>query len=177
MNSELFDQALGSDEPPVTIDFEAVEASGARALRRRSALLVSGVAAAVVLAIGGAVFATQPSAPRDAAAHGIRYAAPTDRQRAYCYRTADISSDATNQHVMFGVSGPADTAAEAMDICSDAWKTDLYGWIPAGQPRAAPPLIGCVLSSDALNAATGTVGIFPGTPQTCADLSLAVAKA
>lgn len=176
MNSELFEQALGGDEPPVAIDFEAIEASGARALRRRSVLRLSGVVAAVVLAIGGAALVTQQSEPRMTAAHGIRYAAPTDRTGAYCYRTADITSDATDQHVLFGVSGPADTASDAMGVCANAWKTNLYGWSPAGQPRVAPPLIGCVLGSDAVDATSGMVGIFPGTAQTCADLGLAVAK-
>ncbi|MCU1684698.1 MAG: hypothetical protein JWQ81_5437 [Amycolatopsis sp.] len=172
---ELFERALGVDEPPVTLDFEAIEAVGARAVRRRSKLALGGAAAAVVLAVGGIIAAMSHSAALTTPAHGIRYAAPTDRSGAYCYRTADIGSVATNQHVLFGISD-GDAASGAMEICRSAWTDDVYQWIPDGQPRIAPPLIACVLDSRAAKAMTGMVAVFPGTAQTCAELRLAVAK-
>ena len=114
----------------------------------------------------------------------VTTAAPREREIAYCYRTADITSTENNQHVAFGINGAGpngrgDAAADSMSICATAWTDDYYEWQKPGLPRVVPPLIACVLTSAAVDidpAAVGAVGVFPGNAQTCAAMGLPVAK-
>jgi hypothetical protein len=184
---ELLTSAVGSDQPPVSLDFDAIEAQGERAVRRRTKLALAGAAAAVVLVgLGATALLTRggPQTVSPAAPGQVTTAAPTEREIAYCYETADITSSADGQHVAVGVSGSSadgrgDTAAHIMSYCATAWTEDYYQWQKPGLPRVVPPLVPCVLTSDAVNidrAAVGAVGVFPGDATTCAAMGLSVAK-
>ncbi|MGW4487899.1 hypothetical protein ACWEOE_29135 [Amycolatopsis sp. NPDC004368] len=184
---ELLQQAIGSHQPPVSLDFEAIEARGARAVRRRTALTLAGSAAAVVLVGLGAVSLLTRATPQvvtPASPGQITTAAPSQREIAYCYENADITSTEPHQHVPFGISGSGpngrgDAAAESMSICADAWSQDYHQWQKPGLPRVVPPLVACVLTSAAVDIepeAVGAVGVFPGDATTCASMGLAVAK-
>ncbi|TVT54954.1 hypothetical protein FNH05_10115 [Amycolatopsis rhizosphaerae] len=198
MNSEqeLFTRALGTDEPPLRLDVDALADANLRRRRPHPALSLAGTAAAVAIVIGGTVLltshnATSPSrAGSPGAAVGtpeIKVEPPTRRDIAYCYRTADISSQEPNQHVPIGINGKGkdgrgDVAADAMQICSTAWQENYYNWQrrPAasqGQYRfAIPALVSCVLDPDAVGVESGAVGVFPGDTATCAGMGLSVAQ-
>ncbi|MET7998796.1 hypothetical protein ABZU76_48810 [Amycolatopsis sp. NPDC005232] len=184
---ELLERALGSRRPPVSLDFEAIEAQGARAVRRRTKLALAGTAAAVVLVgLGGAALFTSgtPQTVTPAAGGQVTTVAPTEREIAYCYQNADITSSADNQHVAVGISGNSangrgDAAAAIISLCTTAWADDYYQWQKPGLPRVVPPLVACVLTSAAVDidqAAVGAVGVFPGDATTCAAMGLPVAK-
>ncbi|AHH99181.1 hypothetical protein GCM10010174_49420 [Kutzneria viridogrisea] len=194
----LLRQALGEDEPPMTVDLEAVEAQGRRALRRRRQIIpLATTMAAVALVAGGVVVVNghdtspaqvTPASPGTSTTVPkpvISTAAPSQKTMAYCYRTADITipTDATNQHVAVGINGHIDGRGEVtghiMNICRQAWEKNYYDWFPASsgqQQRSAPALVACVLNSHAVDAEEGSVGVFPGDEQTCANLGMAVAK-
>lgn len=55
---ELFEQALGSDEPPLQVDFAAINAAGVRQHRRTRLLTVTGAVAAVIVLTGGILLAS-----------------------------------------------------------------------------------------------------------------------
>lgn len=198
---ELFERAVGADEPPVRVDFDEIEHRGRRALRRRRAV-VPGVAAAVtVVALSGGLFLATGSGEERSGqvpvaagptsgtagsgpprATDLRSAAPDTRDAAYCYRTADIGSNEPDQHVLVGVSGDdangrGDVVSRIVDICRTAWKNNYYGWHPEGSGLEfpVPQLVACVLGDAAVDAKDGAVAVFPGTPQTCAELGLPVA--
>ncbi|WP_199443077.1 hypothetical protein [Umezawaea beigongshangensis] len=195
----MFDRAVGADEPPLRVDFDAVEQAGARSLRRRRAAVPLLTAAAVVAAVSGAVALTGPpgggtsaqlAAPgastSPAGARPIGTAVPSTRTAAYCYRTADITSDEPDQHVMVGFAGDdpdgrGDVASRLLRICGSAWTENHYGWrgpIGDGKTYSAPDLVACVLddaAADATDVVEGAAAVFPGTEQTCADLGLPVA--
>lgn len=160
---DLLVQALGTDEPPLTLDFNAIEAKG-RA--RRSAVATAAVVSGVGVITGGVVLGLG-----SAGNPGV----PTEREIAYCYRTADITSDSPNQHIPVGIGGlggRGDVTADIMQICADSWRSNVYGFQP---PEAdhIPPLVACVLTDDAVNATAGAIGVFPGDSGTCAALGLA----
>ena len=69
-----------------------------------------------------------------------------------CYAAADVGA----KTVVVGADGRAPAA-----ICEAVWAAGAFG------PGEMPPLAACVLT-------TGAVGVFPGGPQTCASLELAV---
>ncbi|WP_326565656.1 hypothetical protein VSH64_27745 [Amycolatopsis rhabdoformis] len=184
---ELLDQALGSAQPPLSLDFEAIEAQGVRAVRRRTRFALVGTAAVVLLVgLGGTVLFTRgsPTLVTPAAGGPVTTAKPSERGIAYCYENADITSSASGQHVPFGISGHGpngrgDAAAESLSICATAWAEDYHQWQKPGLPRVVPPLVACVLTSAAVDIdreAIGAVGVFPGNEQTCAAMGLAVAK-
>jgi hypothetical protein len=170
----LLVRALGADEPPLQLDLDALEARG-HARRRTHALVgVAAVSGGVMLAAGG-------HSTVDTAAPGSPLA-PTEREIGYCYRTADIGSDAPNQHIAIGVGGRdgrVDLTGDIMQICSDSWQSNVYDFQPR-QPGAAyyrvPQLVACVLTSKATSATEGAVGVFPGNTSTCAELGLPVAQ-
>ncbi|GAA2673039.1 MULTISPECIES: hypothetical protein [Actinosynnema] len=56
VRKDFFDHAIGSGEPPVELDFEAIEQRGANALRRRKRV-VPALAMAGVVAVAGGVMA------------------------------------------------------------------------------------------------------------------------
>ncbi|MFC0434756.1 hypothetical protein [Kutzneria buriramensis] len=189
----LLQQALGDEEPPMAVDVEAAERQGSRALRRRRQVIPLATAAiAVAVVAGGVIFVTARNPVQlPPAAHGqpapttpISTAAPSDITAAYCYRTPNITTslDKTNQHVMVGVNGHieggrGDVRGAIMDICRQAWEANYYDWFPAGSGKhAAPPLVACVLDADAVDAMAGTIGVFPGDAQTCANMGLPVAR-
>ncbi|MFF4597671.1 hypothetical protein [Amycolatopsis sp. NPDC001319] len=176
MTRDLLDRALGSDEPPLGLDFEAIEAQGARSVRRRVRLALAGTAAVVIGAALGAVAVLQHPQASPASSGQITYAKPNDREIAYCYHTADITSDAPGQHVGAGINGNSpngrgDIAAVIMDICATAWRDDYYEW----HSPTVPPLVACVLTSEAVEAQAGAVAVFPGDERTCAAMGLPVA--
>ncbi|MEC3975205.1 hypothetical protein [Amycolatopsis sp. H20-H5] len=183
---DLLDRALGTEEPPMNLDFDAIESTGARAVRRRRAMALTGTAAAVVLAaVGGfAAFGPGAAGPQQisAASDGkTTTAVPSNRTLAYCYRTADITSTAINQHIPVGINGSGedgrgDVAASIVEICTGAWADDVYQWHTPGLPRVTPPLTACVLTRAAVDVEAGTVGVFPGDKQTCASMGLPVAR-
>ncbi|MEU4667633.1 hypothetical protein AB0F91_06620 [Amycolatopsis sp. NPDC023774] len=177
MTRDLLDRALGSDEPPLRLDFEAIAAQGARSVRRRARLALAGSAAAVVVAALGAVAVLRHEPVSPASSGQITYAKPNDREIAYCYHTADITSPAPNQHVPAGINGNSpngrgDIAAAIMDICVTAWRDDYYEW----HSPTVPPLVACVLTSAAVGVEAGAVGVFPGDERTCAVMGLPVAN-
>ncbi|MFI5611998.1 hypothetical protein [Amycolatopsis sp. NPDC051903] len=184
---ELLERALGSDQPPVSLDFEAIEAEGARVVRRRTRLALAGTAVAVILVgLGATALLTRgtPQVVTPTAPGQVTTVAPFEREIAYCYRTADITSSEPNQHVAFGISGAGgdgrgDAAAAGVQICKTAWAEDYYQWQQPGLPRVVPPLVACVLTPavvDIDRAAVGAVGVFPGDGTTCAAMGLPVAK-
>ncbi|QRP50249.1 hypothetical protein [Amycolatopsis sp. FDAARGOS 1241] len=187
MERELLERALGSDQPSLSLDFEAIEAQGARAVRRRTKLALAGTAVAVAFAgLGAVALLTRgtPQAVTPAAPGQVTTAPPIEREIAYCYRMADITSSEPGQHVRFGISGNSpdgrgDAAAGSMRICATAWAEDYYQWRQPGLPRVVPPLVACVLTPAAVDidrAAVGAVGVFPGDRTTCAAMGLPVAK-
>jgi hypothetical protein len=180
-DKDLLVRALGADEPPLQLDLDALEARGQA--RRRTRALV-GVAAAVVgiAAISsGVMLTTGGHSTVDTAAPGSLLA-PTEREIGYCYRTADIGSDAPNQHVAIGVGGRdgrVDLTGDIMQICGGSWQSNVYDFQPR-QPGATlyrvPQLVACVLTSKATSVTEGAVGVFPGNNSTCAELGLPVAQ-
>lgn len=142
---------------------------GDRPKRHRLRLIIAGGA---VLVIGGAGVGT-------AAALGAFSQAPTDRGMGSCYTAADLDAP----HGDFAVSStdgiPGDAAGAALELCSHFFGSGFYSATdpdyrdpmvdpngPATHP--VPPLIPCVMDD-------GSVGVFPGTAETCADLGLPVA--
>ncbi|MEU4804937.1 hypothetical protein [Actinosynnema sp. NPDC023587] len=199
---KAFERALAG-EPPLGLDFEAIEQAGARSLRRRRAAVPALTAAAAVVVVGGVVALTgtgNGDADRTAQVAGsgqtastvstparISTAVPITRTAAYCYRTADITTDEPDQHVMIGLAGNdpngrGDVAARLLNICGMAWRDNLYGWqgpIRDGETYLVPQLVACVLDETAAAATEvfeGAAAVFPGTEQTCADMGLPVAE-
>ncbi|MEV6898951.1 hypothetical protein [Amycolatopsis sp. NPDC051372] len=177
---ELLIRALGTDEPPMRLDLDALEARG-HARRRTRALTAVTAAVAGVAAVSGGVTVLGGHSAVDAAAPGSLLA-PTNREIGYCYRSADITSSAPNQHVGIGIggrNGPVDVTGDIMQICSDNWKSNRLDYQPR-QPGVTdypvPPLVACVLNAHAVTAAEGAVGVFPGDASTCAELGLPVAQ-
>jgi hypothetical protein len=106
--------------------------------------------------------------------------APTEREVAYCYRTADIGSTEANQHVAIGVGGRdgrVDVTGQIMRICTDSWQSNVYDFQPRdGASYRVPQLVACVLTGKAAAATKGAVGVFPGDGGTCAALGLPAAR-
>ncbi|GAA4538181.1 hypothetical protein [Amycolatopsis samaneae] len=188
---ELFVRALGTDEPPLNLDFEALEATNTRRRRAKSIAPLAGAAVAVSAVIGGVALVTAPEAPpavqaAAGAPPAVKVEVPTVRDIAYCYRTADIGSREPSQRVPIGINGTGkdgrgDVAAVAMRICGSAWRDNVYHWQPPGDSPgqhqyAVPALVSCVLDSSALGAESGAVGVFPGDAATCAALGLSAAR-
>ncbi len=195
---DLFTRALGTDEPPLRLDYEG-PARQVRSRRFRPAWAVVAAAAAVATVLGGAALINStgstalPSGGElqvGDAEPEVRVEAPTEREIAYCYRTADIRSTEVNQRVPIGINGNGregrgDVASRAMSICGDSWRNNYNGWqsvpvttapVVGGHQNAVPALVACVLNSDALKAESGAVGVFPGDPTTCARMGLATAE-
>lgn len=198
---ELFERVLGADEPPLKLDVTAVERAGRRSLRRRrwiapAAIAVVTAAGLTVAVLGlrsendhGLEAAAAPSVPAaltpsSEAPDPPRYAVPTTRTMAYCYRTADITTTEIRQHVLIGISGNdpdgrGDVAARAMPICTQAWEQGYWGWQPPvtdGRPHTAPALVGCILTDAAVKAQEGALAVMPGDESTCTRLGLPIAK-
>ncbi|MBP2340072.1 hypothetical protein JOF41_006250 [Saccharothrix coeruleofusca] len=200
---EVFERALDG-EPPLRLDFEAIERAGARSLRRRRAAVPTLTAVAAIVVVGGVVALTgtgsggptrvagpgqsvPAGSPTRTAPAPISTAVPTTRTAGYCYRTADITTDEPDQHVMMGVAGDdpdgrGDVASRLLNICGMAWTENLYGWqgpVHEGGTHTAPQLVACVLDATAAAATdvvAGAAAVFPGTEQTCADMGLPVAE-
>ncbi|MBM7774036.1 hypothetical protein JOD54_004240 [Actinokineospora baliensis] len=192
----MFETALGN-EPPLRVDLDTIEAKGARSLRRRrlivpavAATCVAGVTLGVVLVANtgrpsgpsGVEMAASPSTTGSSAkAPGPGFsAAPTNRVMAYCYRTADITTTEPGQHTLIGSSGGpegrGDVASRALSICGKGWTDNAFDWWPStAAPLPVPNLVACVLGDDAHDVEDGTVGVFPGTAETCAELGLPLA--
>ena len=114
-----------------------------------------------------------------AAAFGFFRTAPTLRDIAHCYTTADL--DDPGNHNDFAVAldfdrpdPTADAAALALEICAGGWA---QGRFSATDPKVSdalstrtdlpvPPLTACVLDD-------GSVAVFPGPETVCADLGIA----
>ncbi len=180
-DKDLLVQALGTDEPPLHLDLDAIEARGRARRRRRGHIAIAATVLGVGAIAGGVALGVgAPSALQSAAPGSL--VAPTEREIAYCYQSADIGSTAPNQHVAIGLGGRdgrVDLTAEIMQICSDSWRSNVYDFQPrqaAGATYRAPQLVACVLTGNAANATEGAIGVFPGNETTCASLGLPVAK-
>ncbi|SHG35377.1 hypothetical protein [Streptoalloteichus hindustanus] len=197
LDKQFFTRALGDDEPPLNLDFDKIEAAGRRSARRAKLFPLAAAAVVVAVAVAGVTFTMArglPSSGQITPAHpgGTQSApkapiwteAPTVRDPAYCYKSADLTSKEINQHVPTSISGRTetgrgDTAAHIVELCRIAWRDNIYEWRPAkpaGEAHDVPDLVACVLSSRSEDVESGAVGVFPGDEQTCADLGLAVAR-
>lgn len=165
-------------EPPLTLDVDAISRHGARRLRRRRSLAVSGVAASVVLLTAGMAIAvprlhaaTSPAAP--AAAQGCQTVLATDDPAYLSWRNAFLggtsfaprttaASDATA-----GAAVPRTDGASTADPTHPAWFTPgkaaamskaLLAALPAGAELG--PNIGNGTTPDPLpfTAASGPFG-------------------
>ncbi|MGW4523912.1 hypothetical protein [Amycolatopsis sp. NPDC004378] len=168
---DLLVRALGTDEPPLRLDLDALE-TRARTRVRTRALIGVVIAVATISAAALAVNGHE----------AVDSAGPAERAVGYCYRTADIGSTAPNQHVMIGLGdrdGRVDVTGEIVRICGDSWQSNVYDFQPR-RPGATsypvPPLVACVLTAKAVDAGVGAVGVFPGTASTCAELGLQGAR-
>ncbi|GAA2986271.1 hypothetical protein [Actinokineospora diospyrosa] len=177
---ELLDRAVGV-QPPLTLDFDAIEAIGKRAVQRRSRLMATGAVVAIsAIALGGAVLMTRPSVPEVTPGSAPVTVEPTTREIAYCYRTADLTSTAPYHHIPVGVSN-GDAAGAINEICAAIWTEDQYQWSSRGPGASPPPLVSCVLTTTAVEpqagaVESGAVAVFPGDIHTCSSLGLPVAK-
>ena len=178
---DILVRALGTDEPPLHLELEAIEARGHARRRTRSVIAVTAAVLGVGAIAGGVVLgAGAPSALEPAAPGSL--VAPTERGIAYCYQTADIGSTLPNQHVAIGVGGRdgrVDVTGQIMEVCSDSWLSNVYDFQPrqaAGETYRIPQLVACVLTGKAANATAGAVGVFPGNDGTCAALGLPAAR-
>ncbi|MFB9684523.1 hypothetical protein [Amycolatopsis plumensis] len=180
-DKDLLLQALGTDEPPLHLDLDAIEARGQARRRTRGLIAVTTAVLGVGAITGGVVLGAGAPNAVESAAPGSPVA-PTEREIAYCYQTADIGSTQPNQHVAIGVGGRdgrVDLTGQIMQICSDSWQSNVYDFQPrqaAGTTYRIPRLVACVLTGKAANATEGAVGVFPGNGNTCAALGLPVAQ-
>ncbi|WIX93208.1 hypothetical protein [Amycolatopsis sp. DG1A-15b] len=180
-DKDLLIRALGTDEPPLQLDLDAIEARGHARRRTRGLIAVTAAVLGVGAIAGGVVRGAGAPSALEAAAPGS-LVPPTERDIAYCYQTADIGSAEPNQHVAIGVGGRdgrVDVTGQIMQICSGSWQSNVYDFQPrqaAGTSYRIPQLVACVLTGKATNATEGAVGVFPGNGSTCAALGLPTAQ-
>jgi hypothetical protein len=126
--------------------------------RRRRRLVAMAAGAALVVAGAGTAVATL----------ALQRAGVRDVAHCFPFVTSNFDQPGLGPDVT--VSGD-DTAHQALQLCAAEWtsgalvSTPPYAGTPGPTPVPAPPLVACVLPS-------GAVGVFPGPPQTCADLGL-----
>lgn len=194
---------IGPDEPEMALDFDLIEAEGARRLRRRRAMVPTALAVLAVGAIAGGTVLTTSLVPAgdsatDVAGRGSgvvrdpgttsspaadRTAIPSVRTMGYCYRTADITDPDPDQHILVGLSGNdpdgrGDLVGDITDICRTSWEQNLYNFQPdkpGTDTYPVPDLAVCVLTDAAAEAQEGAVAVFPGGPETCRALGLPTA--